>query len=470
MPDQIFLEEEPRPLFSTIGGVEGGAGVDLFIAEDEMILWGTFHPPTSSSAHQLTFTEFLEALNNLGITSGFQERSIQEAIFQCNTEHKTLKGVVLARGTPPKGSRPAFLKLEPLLYQHHFPQEKNLSVDYKEFSPFVIVKKGELLARAYPLREGKPGRSVTGKDIPPGKKDVKFFKPGSHTIFAHGKVFAACAGRFLIEGDVFDVSDTLEIKGGVDYSTGHVVFPGNILVAGVIQDGFKLVSGGSITVKDTLDASEVMCKKDLHCSAGVIGKKPGIVRVGGQFEALYLENVQVEVLGNALIHKAILHSRLYCNGEIQAPEGCKFVSSLVMAKGSIHVAQLGNEHGTCHVVVGTDFAVHRRLEQVREEYKQEEERLFALKSRLEESGATRSEQYEGQLKEKLAALVVEINTLSGSLFNANATELVVSGDLYPGVTIEMGWAKLPITSKMRGKVFRLSEDKKSILVDKIPAP
>ena len=457
------LKDESQPLFSTLGGQDGAASVDLFLASDEMSLWGTFHPPTKSEAHLLTYSEIEDALGNLHIT-GLLQRALQEAIFHCNTEKRIISKVLIAQGKAPKGARPAYLKLEPRLYAHHFPSEK-IAVDFKEYSPFVIVKKGELLARAYPAREGTPGLTVLGKEIPAGKKDVKLLKPGPHTIFIRGKVYAAFAGRFVLEGEIFDVSDTLEIKEGVDYSTGHIIFPGNISISGIVQNEFKLVSGGSITVKDTLDASEVICKVDLSCHGGIIGKKPGIVRVGRQLNSLFIENAQVEVLGNVQIQRAILHSKIYCQGSFQAPEA-KFVSSYLMSKNSAVLGQLGNEHGACHVVVGKDFVINRRLELLREQYQTEEEHLFQLKSRIDPAQGGRFTDYEKQTRDKLAELVEEMNQLTEKLFNPDPVSLTILGEIHPGVLIEMGYAQYPVVSLMKGKIFRLSEDKKTILSEK----
>ena len=466
LPSDSFsepLKDETPPLFSTVGGQEGAASVNLYLAADEMSLWGDFHPPSKADGRLLTYAEIAEALGNLNLT-GILERALQEAIFVCNTEKRNVPRVLIAQGRLPKGTRPAYLKLEPQLYAHHFPSEK-IAVDFKEYSPFIIVKKGELLARAHPAREGTPGFTVLGKEIPAGKKEVKILKPGPHTIFVRGKVFAGLAGRFVLEGDVFDVSDTLEIKDGVDYSTGHVIFPGNISISGIVQSEFKLVSGGSITVKDTLDASEVICKRDLTCHGGIIGKKPGIVRVGHQLSSLFVENAQIEVLGTVQIQKAILQAKIFCNGIFQAPEA-KFVSSFLMSKGNAVIGQLGNEHGSSHVVIGKDFVVYRRLEQLREQYQSEEEHLFQLKSRLESTQGGRFADYEKQIRDRLSELVEEMNHFTENLFNPEPVTLTVLGEIYPGTLIEMGFAQYPVVSLMKGKLFRLSEDKKTILAEK----
>ncbi len=453
-------------IFLTIGGHDGGAKVDVFVAEDGMKAWGMFSPPTSDSGQLLVFTDIIDALQNKGIVAGFQDRSIQEAIFRCNMEKRAVAQVPLAVGVVALKERPAFLKLETHIYDHHFDKQRAVQVDFKEYTPFVIVKKGELLARAVLPQAGKTGMTIFGQETPSGKKDVKILKPGPHTLFAHGKVFARMAGRFVLENDNFDISDLLEIAGGVDYSTGNLVFPGSIVVKGVVQDGFKIVAGGSITVQETLDASEVMCRTDLTCTGGIIGKKPGLVRVGGNVKALFIENCQMDVLGNVHISKSLLHTRLYVNGSLSFDDGGKVVSSSVTVKGNLTCGQLGNENGPCHVVAGTDFVVLRKMEAIRAKYKEVEEELFKLRSRPHEGAKGSPPEGEAELKKTMEGLVAEMNQLTPLLFSASEPVIRVAGMIHEGTVIEMGYALLQIDEKMKAKTFRLSPDKKAIMVEK----
>jgi uncharacterized protein (DUF342 family) len=116
------------------------------------------------------------------------------------------------------------LQLAKHLFDHSFgPQESAQSlknVDHKDVKPFVLVKRGELLARAIPPVQGEVGFTVTGKELPPEKKDIVFLKPGDKCLYNHGKVLAGITGRFTMEQDVFNISDELILENGVNYATG----------------------------------------------------------------------------------------------------------------------------------------------------------------------------------------------------------------------------------------------------------
>lgn len=449
------MSDESRPILFSFGGSDGGPRVEVTVAEDSMTAWGTFYSGSSPDGKLLVWSELAEVLQNSGLSSCLLDREIQEVLFLFNTSHPAPQQIVIARGRAPAAERPAFLKLEPQFFNHHFQDRGGAQVDFKEYSPFVIVKKGELLARGILPRAGTPGMTVYGTELPPGKKDIKHLKPGPHTLFAHGKVFSRIAGRFTLEGDVFDVSDTLELNAGVGYDTGNLTFPGSVTVKGVVSDGFRLVVGGTITVKGPLDASEVMCQGDLLVEGGIIGRKPGLVRTGGKVRSLFIEHCQVESLGTVSVAKALLHARVFTNTDLVLDDGGRIVSSTVWVKGNLSCTHLGGENGMVKVVAGTDFVVQRKLEAVRAKYRHLEEEVSRDKAR---DGAASAEHLQA-----LQALVAEVNTLTPLLFVNPATEVRVAGAIHEGTVIEMGYASLTVTKPLKAQVFRMAPDGKTIL-------
>lgn len=448
------MSDEALPVLFSFGGVDGGPRVEITVSGDAMSAWGTFFPATEPRGKLIVWPDLEEALRNAGFREGLLTHEIQEVLFRFNTGHPPAERVLIARGRPPQAERPAFLKLEPRFFAPHFQDLGGAQVDFKEYSPFIIVKKGELLARAILPRTGVPGTTVYGTEIPAGKKDIKHIKPGTHTLFAHGKVFSRIAGRFTLEGDVFDVSDVLELDGGVGYGTGNLIFPGSVVVKGVVADGFRLVAGAGITVKGPLDASEVMCNGDLVCDGGIIGKKPGVVRVGGALKARYVEHCLVEVLGPILVNKALLHARVATNGDLTMEDAGRIVAATVWVKGNLSCGQLGGESGPVRVVAGSDFVVQRKMDGIRSRYHHLEDEVQKEKVRGVEPSS-----------EKLAALaslVGEMNSLTPQLFCNPATEVRIAGKIVEGTVIEMGYATLTVSQPMKGQVFRLSPDGKTV--------
>lgn len=451
--------DEERPILLSFGGVDGGPRLEVTVALDQMTAWATLYHGTSPEGKLLVWSELAEALQTAGLHTGLRVREVQDALFRFNTSHPAPETVVLARGTPAVAGRPAFIKLEAKFFDHHFQDQLQGNaapqVDFKEYSPFVMVKKGELLGRAVLPREGVPGATVFGVPIAAPKKDIKHLRPGPHTLFAHGKVFARIAGRFVLEGDVFDVSDVLELDAGVGYGTGNLVFPGTLIVKGVVADGFRLAAGLGITVKGPLDASEVLCHGDLLVEGGIIGRKPGIVRSGGKVRAHYVEHCQVDALGSVSVAKALLHAQVSTNGDLTLDDGGRIVASNVWVKGVLTCTQLGGENGPVKVVAGTDFVVQRKMEALRGRYQVLESEIKKDRAKGVEPSAERVATLQG--------MVSELNTLTPQLFANPATEVRVTGKVSEGTVIEMGYASLTVTKPLKAQVFRLSPDGKTIL-------
>jgi len=461
------MSDEELPVLFSFGGVDGGPRVEITVAADSMLAWGTFFPGTGTEGKLIIWSDLGEALRNAGFGESLLEHEIQEALFRFNTGHPSAERILIAKGRLPKAERPAFLKLEPQFFSHHFEDRGGVQVDFKDYSPFVIVKKGELLARAILPRLGVPGMTVYGSEIPAGKKDIKHIKPGPNTLFAHGKVFSRIAGRFTIEGDVFDVSDTLELDAGVGYGTGNLVFPGAVIIKGVVADGFKLAAGLGITVKGPLDASEVMCHGDLACDGGIIGKKPGLVRAGGGLKALYIEHCQVEVLGTVNVSKALLHTRLFSNGNVIMEETGRIVASTVWVRGTLSCGQLGGDSGPVKIVAGSDFVIQRKMDGIRSRYHHMEEEV--------KHNQTRGQAATPEQMAAMASLVSEMNALTPLLFANPKTEIRITSRVSAGTVIEMGYATLTVTQPLKGQVFRLSSDGKAVVAtplskDSAPAP
>ena len=149
-----------------------------------------------------------------------------------------------------------------------------------------------------PKRPGQPGKDVHGKETPFARESPENCAAGRNVERRGDELVATVDGRLAIEGGRADVDEVLLVKGEVDFHTGHIVFPGDVVIEGAVHDGFKVWSGGSIVCKSTMDAFDVNAKKDLTCAQGIIGRRRGEVRVGGELNAKYVQNCRVAARGD----------------------------------------------------------------------------------------------------------------------------------------------------------------------------
>ena len=236
--------------------------VELRSSDDRMLAVASFYPPRGAGK-QIVAAEVREQLTARGLRFGIDWDAINSSTQACADSHKTIANVEIAHGSRPSDEVSSHLEIEPSLLNKESPgNPEALAVDFKTVSPFQLVKKGHILARTSPRVDGVPGTDVTGVAFPYGKSARRSPRPGKNTLAQGDTVVAGCDGKFVASEDSFWVSEVLEIPGDVDYSTGHIDFPGDVVVYGQIKQGFKVKAGGSLTCAKTIDASEVSCGGD----------------------------------------------------------------------------------------------------------------------------------------------------------------------------------------------------------------
>ena len=234
---------------------------DVRVADDEMSAVADIHS-AADGMKPIDPDAIAELLNGNGINSGIDWNAITEAIFRCNTEGVQVADLVIARGTVPIIEVPEHLVIEKeFLIQNDGNAADKMRVDFKEASPFVLVKNGQVLATYTPKKPGQMGTTVMGEALPYKVLKIPAIEPGENTRKEGANIVADCDGRFEHNRTSFWVNEVLEVVGDVDYTTGHISFPGDVIVHGEVQDGFTVQSGGNIFCAMTLDATEVVAKK-----------------------------------------------------------------------------------------------------------------------------------------------------------------------------------------------------------------
>jgi len=238
-----------------LGSAKDDGTLSIAFSENDMEARADFFPPVGAG-QALTPDYIASMLDRLNIVVGVDWELIQNSALECNLNRKPIRDVVIARGTPPveEGreyfeTNPAFRKW-PLLPDGNVPR-----VDYREISPFVLVKKGQILAKLRPKKEGKDGRNVHGDPIPKTFAKPESASGGPNTRVVGDAIVASCDGRLVEKGTELTVEEILEVKGSVGYKTGHIMFPGDVVIAGTVADGFKVAAFDGTAYSDAQSVS-----------------------------------------------------------------------------------------------------------------------------------------------------------------------------------------------------------------------
>ena len=364
------------------------------------------------------------------VTYGIDHDALKKAL-----EERTKEEFPAARGLKPVKSTPSYLRVKKKLYESRPPIEKGGHIDFRMVSPFIMVKKGEPLAKSIGETKGVEGRTVTNEAVPPEKKDVENLTAGENTVEKDGVYYAVKAGRFELDGKVFRVNEILEIPGNVDYSTGHISFSGDVIIRGQIRDGFRVAAGGSIHCMETVDASEVFTRKDLIIEGGIIGRNKGVVRVKGKVETRFIEHCQVEALGGIAVKSSIVDSEIATLGELILLNNGKLIGGTVFAEKGLTTETLGSpSNGNIKVSLGISFVEARHLQgqqKVLKDILKKKEKIKAI------ADQKKKEALEGKVEKAIEAIQIAISEQIAKQFTFYDAVLNVTGTLYPGAQISI---------------------------------
>ncbi len=464
-PAEPKAESDAGLVFRGSSGRNDGTA-EISVSEDGMTALATLIPP-SGEGLPLSLDLVRDLVDSLGIKFGLDWDGIAEAVMQCNLDRHVMRDVVIARGLAPAPETPEHSTLEQKFTKPPSPEvDDPQRVDFRRQSSIMVAAKGEIVARKVPKREGVEGSDVRGKAIPRPRLGVESFVAGKNVEAGPEGLVSLIDGQLSVNGNRLDVSDVLLIKGAVDFHTGHIVFPGDVIIEGAVRDGFKVYSGGSIICKDTIDAFDISAKKDLSCTQGIIGRKHAQLRVGGELRAKFIQNCHVAVRGDIHIASAIVNSRVFSLGMLDLGDKGVVMGGEAFAVHGMRCGRLGNQAFQRTLVhIGTDFTVQQRLDRANEQL-----RLMTVRLRqIDEAAAA----HPGPAATTRKAEVVKavnaarglISNLMAGLHVDEAAVLEIKGEIFPGVVIEICHVSITVEEHLRASRFRLDKTAGRIVVD-----
>jgi hypothetical protein len=433
-------------------------------AENDLEAWADFIPPLGEG-QPLKADSIAAILERLNITYGIDWELILKSSMDCNLDHRTIKNVRIARGDPPEEEVPAYFEIDPSFRKWPpLPDGDVPRIDWKELSPFIIVKKGQVLARQRPSKKGKEGKNIHGLPIPKTLRAVESAVAGLNTRVENGAIVAARDGRLLEKGKELNVEEVLEVKGSVDYATGNIVFPGDVIIDGLVADGFKIYSGGSIVSKQTLDATDVNAKKDLIVAGGLIGRGKASIKVGGTLRTKFIQNCKVACRGKISVGATIINSQIYTLDSLDLGDKGRIVGGEIYAVRGLKTGSIGKEKGNgTKIHCGVDFTAQQRLDRQNENLRLLSSKIAKLREFLQGLSPEA-----GDFK-KATALLEELkkeqntcsNTIVDLLNRLNADEqavIEVFGEVVPGTLIEICHIAYFVDTTLKRVRFRLDKN------------
>ena len=282
--------------------------VAVEISADEMEASICVLPPDEGGA-PISFQAAAERLREAGVTYGLSVIGIRTALKEKTYgQHYSVA----------KGALPEHGEDGTLIY--HFDKNKKDGrpiedgegkVDYRNLDIFEAVKEGQLLITRTLATPGKPGCTVTGRELKPKPgREVNLPKTKNVNINEEKTaVYAATSGMVQMQDGAVAVSDVLTVRGDCDFSVGNIDFEGSVVIGGAVISGMSIKARGDITVGGIVNEAELTAGGNIELKRGIQGADKGKLTASGNITAAFIERAEVDAMGD-VVADVIMHSRV----------------------------------------------------------------------------------------------------------------------------------------------------------------
>lgn len=405
-----------------------------------------------------TAAQLEELLKSHHIVYGIHYDRLQQ--IAANTKAFLLQKTIVAQGDPPVDGQDGSIEY---LYDLDRNQKRPLeredgTVNYKEVTIINNVRKGQLIARRVPAKEGTNGKAVTG--------EVLFARSGKEARFKLGKnvvtdpeqsaLYAAIDGVVTkTDRDKINVFPVYEVNGDVDYNIGNIDFVGTVVVRGNVLPGFHIKASGDIRVTGGVEAAELEADGSIEISNGILGQHKGIVRAGKTVKSSFIQDGIVEAGEEVIVSQSIMHSTVRAGKNVIC-SGAKglIVGGTIQAGERVVARTVGNSMSTVTVIeVGVLPEMRNELLQLRGQLKAQTdsmdktEKALALLDQLAAAGQLTPEKLAMRIKlsntkkqgaEEIERIRERIFEIEKTLEDTEKAKVVINSTIYGGSKIVIG--------------------------------
>ena len=418
------------------------------------------------------------ALSRNGIVFGIKEDALRDFLF--NAKYDT--EIVVAEALPPEKGIDGKIEIEVDMDPDATPKVDEFGkTDYREIKSFVVVKKGQVLAKRYPPMEGKPGKSVYGEVIKSQIGNDVMLPAGKNTeISKDGQWLSAMKeGIVYMDSGLICIGEMLNIPGDVDFSVGNIKYTGDVVVRGNMRPGFVVESEGNIEIHGEVESGKVISRKGfVTIGKGVIGKEDTLIYGANGVSVSFAQGSIIKTEGKLIVDKYLLHCTSTCSTFESTKPSAGIIGGSLTVYDQAVAMNIGNDKGVETGVFLVDknrLKAKEKLEELNEVKEKVGKQLSPISRELKtksmilkRAGVQASVKQRQELKKWVDAYNslsmkikyidkknAEIKEQMASPANLNGF-IKVKGTIYPGAKLDMyGISHKSIKTRMTDKLFRL---------------
>ena len=446
------------------------------VSNDKLEAKVKFYPPSESGKY-MDEKDIRDQLKGLNIIYGVNDEIVIE--LAKNKEYFT--EYIVANGLEPiEGKQPYIeYKFDIKAGRDRTPKIRpDGTVDYNSVEVVNPVNEGELLAEIIPGEKGTAGKTVYGDDIfPEDIQEINLSVGNNVEIKEDGKqAYSMCDGQAALRAGKIYVDNVYIVQSDIDVSTGNIAFNGDVLINGTVRTGFSVKAKGNIEINGAVEGAEIKAGKSIMIRSGIQGMKKAYIVAGEDLTSKFIESAVV-VVGGFINSSSILYSDVTGDkGVFVKGKKAIIVGGIIRALGHIECDKAGSIMGSNTVLqVGypenfqdiLDNLVHEIS--IAEEKKDEILQVIKYyKKNYNKDTMTKEE------KIKIKKVIQKSKEINCELdqkrraFNRmkvlrtredlSSDMIIVSGQTFPGVKLEINGVSRYIREGMTRSVFTKEDD------------
>jgi uncharacterized protein (DUF342 family) len=266
----------------------------------------------------------------------------------------TGKTTLLVEGRAPQPGKPATFQLNPDEDDPEDAVDDTGRTDFRR-SRIVTVQPGDVFGAYTPAVAPQPGVDLFGEPIPAARppegpvlgENLRLGEDGTSVV-------ATCAGKVQLTRHEISVIEVVEIKGDVDFNSGNIESPTDVLIQGTIRDTFTVRSAKSVSVQGTIEAANVEAGTHVHVRGGIAARHRGDVVAGGEICAKFCSEADLKAERDITITREAMHSRVYTAKRLNVLRG-SLIGGRSYAREGADVNELGNDANVpTRIAIGVD--------------------------------------------------------------------------------------------------------------------
>nr|WP_106779793.1 FapA family protein [Lysinibacillus timonensis] len=413
------------------------------------------------------------------INSMISEKKIVHGIMPIDlTMVQTGKTIEIAKGTNPISGQDAQVRYLEI------PERKPIILEdgranYFDMNFFVEITEGTWLGEKIPAQLGISGINILGETVQaqPGKDvPLKYDRHSAMEVEEDGKIVLRSTQKGVLEQrqGLLTISRHLPIDGDVGIETGNIEFDGSITIKGTIQNGFKVIATGDISIEhlEGVTGAKLIHSKqgDVYIRGGVFGLGETLIEAGKNIFVKHVNEANLIAGEEIVIGSYALSSNLSANKILVDERKGKIIGGRVVAKDTIITAITGNRLERRTELIVDSISKQKKQEIIKEKaslLKRLNDEILQLSSQLNSMTIYKEKMTENQLaafqqvekqveKKKMDAglLDAEIKQLMNELRQSTKEEIIVRKEALPGTYLQIG-KKSTVLSKITNGAFRL---------------